>query len=177
MTRPGPSRQERTHTVARTRWSTLFSSRRQDWATPQHLYDELTEEFRFTLDPCATRDNAKCERYFTPDDDGLSQDWAKHRVWCNPPYNELYARLRKGDESSRRGALVVFLIPARTDTRAWHEHVMHASEIRFIQGRLTFAGATNTAPFPSAIVIFRPPNVRPVQLSLFDNSTGAEEVR
>ena len=173
MTAPGPSRQANAHTLARTRWSTLFSSRRQDWATPTDLYRDLDEEFHFTLDACAQPETAKCERYFTPDDDGLAQDWGRERVWCNPPYNELYAWLAKGDESSQRGALVVFLIPARTDTRAWHEHVMHASEIRFIQGRLRFGNSKNSAPFPSALVIFRPPITRPVQLSLFDNDGQA----
>ena len=178
----GKSDSKRLTTSERTnrsmRWSVLFSSKRQDWATPQDLFRELDNEFRFSLDACATSMNAKCRRYFSPTQDGLHQDWGRERVWCNPPYDDIRSWLAKGHQSAQRGALCVFLIPARTDTIAWHEHVMQPNvEVRFIQGRLRFGNATNAAPFPSVLVIFRPPIVRPVQLSLFDNTTGAEEVR
>jgi phage N-6-adenine-methyltransferase len=154
--------------VSSTSWPVLFSSRCQEWATPLDLFASLHEEFRFTIDVCALPENAKCARYYTPDDDGLVQDWSGERVWCNPPYNNLAAWLAKGHASARKGALVVFLIPSRTDTRAWHDHAAHAHEIRFLKGRLKFGNATNSAPFPSAIVIFRPPFVLPVQLTLWE---------
>jgi phage N-6-adenine-methyltransferase len=154
--------------ATRTKWSPLFTSERQDWRTPPDLFKELDEEFHFTLDACALPHNATLPRYFTPDDDGLRQDWAQERVWCNPPYNNLAAWLAKGHDSARKGALCVFLIPARTDTKAWHNHAVHAHEIRFLKGRLKFGNATNSAPFPSAIAIFRPPLVLPVQLNLWE---------
>ena len=150
----------------RVQWTTLFSSNDQDWPTPDDLFTILNAEFHFTLDACATPTTAKCERYFTPIDDGLHQDWGTAVVWCNPPYRETPAWLRKARLSAERGALCVLLIASRTDTRAWHEEAMQASELRLLRGRLRFGDAVNTAPFPSAIVIFRPPTVLPVQLSL-----------
>ena len=155
-----------------TRWSVLFSSKRQDWATPDHLFRELNDEFHFTVDASATAENTKCPRYFSPEQDGLLQDWGQERIWCNPPYNAVADWLAKAHNSSRAGALCVLLIPSRTDTKAWHEHAMHASEIRFVRGRLRFGNAKHTAPFPSALVIFRPPIIEPVQLQLWDESDG-----
>lgn len=149
------------------RWTTLFSSEYQDWPTPDDLFRILDEEFHFTVDACALPSNAKCARYYTPADDGLRQDWGVERVWCNPPYNETRAWLAKGCMSAERGALCVLLIAARTDNRAWHEYAMTASEIRFLRGRLRFGNAKHSAPFPSAIVIFRPITDRPAQLSMF----------
>jgi len=149
------------------RWATLFSSNYQDWPTPDDLFRILDAEFHFTLDACATPTNAKCDHYYTLFDDGCSQNWGTERVWCNPPYDETREWLAKGRESAQQGALCVFLIAARTDNRAWHEEAMNASEIRFLRGRLRFGNARNTAPFPSAIVIFRPCNKTDEQLSLF----------
>ncbi|HEY3439718.1 MAG TPA: DNA N-6-adenine-methyltransferase [Paludibaculum sp.] len=149
------------------RWATLFSSDYQDWPTPDDLFRILDAEFHFTLDACATPTNAKCEHYYTVLDDGLSQDWGAQRVWVNPPYDDTRAWLAKGHKSAQAGALVVCLIAARTDNRAWHDYAMSASEIRFLRGRLRFGNARNTAPFPSAIVIFRPSNAPDEQLSLF----------
>lgn len=149
------------------RWATLFSSEYQDWTTPDELFRVLDGEFHFTLDACATPDNARCPRYFTPVDDGLVQDWGNEVVWCNPPYGNTRSWLAKARYSSQRGALVVLLIAARTDNRAWHEYAMTASEIRFLRGRLRFGEAKHHAPFPSAIVIFRPSTKGPEQLDLF----------
>lgn len=159
------------------RWSVLFSSNQQDWATPQDFFQEINAEFYFTLDACATNKNAKCPRYFTPTDDGLCQNGGTERVWCNPPYNNIARWLTKGHDSARLGALVVFLIPARTDTRAWHEHAVHANEILFLKGRLKFGNAKNTAPFPSAIIVFRPPQRQPLQLALFEPALVCAETR
>jgi site-specific DNA-methyltransferase (adenine-specific) len=134
-----------------------FSSATDEWATPQWLFDALHREFAFTLDPCATRENAKCPRFFTRDDDGLLQNWGDEVVFMNPPYGAMISRwMWKAYEAARQGATVVCLVPARTDTAWWHNYAMKG-EVRLLRGRLKFGNATNSAPFPSAIVIFRPP--------------------
>jgi phage N-6-adenine-methyltransferase len=134
-----------------------FSSATDEHSTPQWLFDALNREFAFTLDPCATRENAKCPRFFTREDDGLMQDWGDEVVFMNPPYGAMISRwMWKAYDSARKGATVVCLIPARTDTAWWHSYAMKG-EVRLLRGRLKFGNATNFAPFPSAIVIFRPP--------------------
>jgi site-specific DNA-methyltransferase (adenine-specific) len=133
--------------------SVHFSSASDNWSTPQDFFDELNAEFNFTLDVCADSVNAKCQRYFTKDMDGLTQDWTGV-VWCNPPYGRTIAKwIEKGYKSSLLGNTVVMLIPARTDTAYWHDFVMKG-EVRFIRGRLKFGGHKNSAPFPSAVVVF-----------------------
>ena len=135
-----------------------FMSQRQDWETPQFIFDGLDAEFGFEFDVCATANNAKCRAFFSPDEDALSRRWTGV-CWMNPPYGRGIERwLRKAFESARAGATVVCLIPARTDTVWWHRYVMRG-EIRFLRGRLKFVGAANSAPFPSAIVIFRSPRL------------------
>ena len=124
------------------------------WATPQHVFDELHAEFGFTLDPCSDGTNAKCSLFFTPEDDGLAQDWGQHVVFMNPPYSANKDWVRKAYEESFKGATVVCLVPARTDVRWWHDYAMRG-DIRFIRGRLKFGAAKYNAPFPSAVVIFR----------------------
>lgn len=135
---------------------TLFSSATNEWATPQDFYNILNKEFNFTLDPCATRQNAKCNKYFTIDDNGLEQDWSNDIVFMNPPYGrEIKNWVEKAYKESVKGAVVVCLIPARTDTRYWHNWIFNkASEIRFVKGRLKFGGEKNSAPFPSAVIVF-----------------------
>lgn len=136
---------------------TLFSSNTDLWATPQELFEKLDSEFHFTLDPCALPSNAKCANFFTPEDDGLLQDWSAHTVFCNPPYGkEIMAWVKKCWHESLKGATVVMLIPARTDTAYFHDFILGKAEIRFIRGRLKFGGAKNTAPFPSMLAIYRP---------------------
>lgn len=133
-----------------------FSSATCEWATPQWLFDALAREFVFTLDPCATAENAKCARFFTAADDGLAQDWRGDVVFMNPPYGTVIGRwMQKAFESAQAGATVVCLVPARTDTAWWHDYAM-CGEVRLLRGRLKFGNAQNSAPFPSAIVIFRP---------------------
>ena len=135
--------------------SGMFTSSTDDWATPQDFFDTLNREFDFDLDVCASAENAKCARFFTKEDDGLSKEW-RGRCWMNPPYGrEIGQWVRKAFETSLRGGLVVCLLPSRTDTQWWHDYCMKG-EIRFVQGRLKFGDGKNSAPFPSAIVIFRP---------------------
>lgn len=135
----------------------LFSSNTDVWSTPQDFYDNLNKEFNFNLDPCALPENAKCERYFTPDMDGLKQDWGGSIVFCNPPYGrKIYDWVKKASEESKKlNTTVVMLIPARTDTRYFHDYIYHkAKEVRFVRGRLKFGGAKHNAPFPCMVVIF-----------------------
>lgn len=135
----------------------LLTSKSCEWYTPQDLYDRLNEEFSFNLDPCATPENAKCGRYFTKEQDGLSLNWGGGaRVFCNPPYGrELPKWVRKCYEEWKRGCEVVMLIPARTDTSYFHDYIYQKAEIRFIRGRLKFGGCKNSAPFPSMVVIYK----------------------
>jgi phage N-6-adenine-methyltransferase len=130
-----------------------FSSATDEWATPQKLFDPLNAVFHFTLDPCATSVNAKCRRYFTIVEDGLRQDWDGERVFMNPPYGRAIGDWVK--KASEANALVVCLLPARTDTRWWHDYVVgRGASVSFLKGRLRFGDSTASAPFPSAIVIF-----------------------
>lgn len=135
----------------------MFSSKTDQWATPQDFFDKLNEEFNFTLDPCADEFNHKCDTYFTVDDDGLKQDWSGNTVFCNPPYGlAIKDWVRKcSDESKKENTIVVMLIPARTDTKYFHEYIYGKAEIRFIKGRLKFGDSKNAAPFPSMVVVFR----------------------
>ena len=133
----------------------LFSSTNDDWETPQAFFDTLNKEFRFTLDPCSTDENAKCAKHYTRQDDGLTQDWTGERVYCNPPYGREMPRwIKKCYEHMCGGGIAVMLIPARTDTKAFHEYIYGKAEIRFIKGRLKFGNSTNSAPFPSMVVVF-----------------------
>jgi site-specific DNA-methyltransferase (adenine-specific) len=135
----------------------MFSSETDLWATPQEFFNELDKEFNFDLDPCATSENAKCDKYFTVLENGLKQDWKGHKVFCNPPYGRAIRDWIKKcyEESLKPNTTVVMLIPARTDTTYFHDYIYHkAKEIRFIRGRLKFGNATNSAPFPSMVVVF-----------------------
>ena len=136
----------------------MFSSETDQWATPQDFFDKLNEEFHFTLDPCANEHNYKCEKYFTKEQDGLVQDWSGETVFCNPPYGrEIIRWVQKCFLEVESGGCkcAVMLIPARTDTRWFHEYIYGKAEIRFIKGRLKFGDCKNSAPFPSMVVIFR----------------------
>jgi len=135
----------------------MFSSGNDGWSTPQDFYDELTQRFSFTLDPCATDATSKCFKHFTEEDDGLAQDWSGHTVFMNPPYGRVIGKwIQKAYEESRKEkTTVVCLLPARTDTKYWHEYCMKANEIYFVKGRLKFGDSKNSAPFPSAVVVFR----------------------
>ena len=134
----------------------LFSSKTCEWETPQDFFDKLNNEFHFEVDVCSTHENAKCEKHYTIAEDGLSQEW-KGVCWLNPPYGrEIGKWIRKAYESNVfGGGTIVCLIPSRTDTKWWHDYVMKADEIRFVRGRLKFGGSKNSAPFPSAVVVFR----------------------
>lgn len=134
----------------------VFSAESDEWATPQEIFDSLNAEFHFTLDAAATADNHKCERYYTAEQDGLKQSWGGERVFLNPPYSQIAKWVEKAyREGTKDNTVVVMLIPSRTDTRYFHNYILHRSEIRFIKGRLHFNDSKNNAPFPSMVVIFR----------------------
>lgn len=126
--------------------SVHFSSVHDNWSTPKEVYDALNAEFNFNFDPCPLGGLADC--------DGLLIDWSS-RNFVNPPYSRLKEWCKKAYEESLKGKTVVMLIPSRTDTKAWHDYCMKAQEIRFIKGRLKFGDSKNSAPFPSAIIIFK----------------------
>lgn len=129
-----------------------FSHNTDLWATPQDFFDDLNQEFHFETDVCALPDNAKCEKFYTPEQDGLKQEWTGV-CWCNPPYGRQIAKWV--EKAAKSGATVVMLVPARTDTAWFHDWILPFAEVRFVRGRLKFGGAENSAPFPSMIVVFR----------------------
>ena len=137
----------------------MFSSKTDQWATPNDFFDKLNDEFHFTLDPCADEFNHKCEKYYTKEIDGLSKIWFYETVFCNPPYGkEIGEWVKKCYWSAKMDhSTCVMLIPARTDTKWFHDYIYNKPnvEIRFIKGRLKFGDSKNSAPFPSMVVIFR----------------------
>lgn len=137
----------------------MFSSKTDLWETPKAIFDELNSEFHFTLDVCALPENAKCEKYYTPKQNGLIQPWSG-TCWCNPPYGRKISDwIKRAHYYTMSGCTTVMLLPARTDTRWFHDYIVrHKYEIRFIRGRLKFGGSKNSAPFPSMIVVFKPKN-------------------
>lgn len=134
--------------------SGMRSSNSDEWSTPPQIFEELDAEFHFTLDVASTDGNALCERHYTKSDDGLSQPWTGS-VWCNPPYGRKIGRWLRKAALENDGGVTVCLVPARTDTAWWHDWVVgHASEVRFIRGRLKFGDSNASAPFPSAVVVY-----------------------
>ena len=140
--------------------SPLFSSKSDEYSTPQWLFDQLNAEFHFHCDAAATEHNTKCKYHF---EDALAHKWYgfdflraiyPKTFWLNPPYSQIGAFMKKAYEESQKGATVVCLIPSRTDTKYWHEYVMKAQELRFVKGRLKFGDSKAGAPFPSVVVIF-----------------------
>ena len=131
----------------------LFTSNTDMWTTPLDFFNKLNEEFKFETDVCAIESNAKCKNFFTPEMNGLKQEWTGV-CWMNPPYGRGIGEwIKKAYESSLNGATVVCLIPSRTDTKWWHDYCMKG-EVRLVKGRLKFGDSKNSAPFPSAVVIF-----------------------
>lgn len=134
----------------------FFSSATDEWGTPQKVFDMLNQEFGFTLDPCSQGSNGKTNRCLTLVENGLFCSWQDETVYMNPPYSDVERWMAKAYGAARdENAIVVCLVPARTDTRWWHKYAMRG-EIRFIRGRLRFGDAASSAPFPSVIVVFRP---------------------
>jgi phage N-6-adenine-methyltransferase len=155
----------------------MFSKASDEWATPQPLFDELDREFHFKFDAAASADNKKCSDYLGLDHhdprfvDALAVDWTRAMdcfegtlhgaVWLNPPYSKCREFIAKASRESDRGITTVCLVPSRTDTRWWHDHVWFRSgpldrvEVRFLKGRVKFGDGKNSAPFPSVVIVFR----------------------
>lgn len=135
-----------------------FSSKTDLWSTPQDFFDELNKRYQFDVDVCATTENAKVDTYFTKEINGLEQDWSKYKMcWMNPPYGrEIGKWIEKAYSEAQKGTTVIALLPARTDTRWFHNHIymMYGVSVEFVKGRLKFGGSKNAAPFPSMIVKF-----------------------
>jgi phage N-6-adenine-methyltransferase len=137
-------------------FAVMASSERMDWPTPQDYFAELHAEFEFTVDACASAENAKLARYWDECDEGLMQSWEGERVYMNPPYGRQLPRwILKAWNEIGHAEIIVALIPARVDTSYWHRYIFGHAEIRFLRGRLRFEGAANVAPFPVAVVIWR----------------------
>lgn len=134
-------------------FKTKFESAKQDWGTPKEIFDPLNNEFHFTLDVCATKDNTKCTNFFSSSDNGLEQEWYGI-CWMNPPFGTQGRWVKKAYEESLKGTTVVCLLPSRTNTNWWHDYVMKG-EVRFIRGRPKFVGAKHGLPQPLSVVIFR----------------------
>lgn len=135
----------------------MFSSATDLWSTQQEIFDKLDDIFNFTLDPCSTHENAKCDYHFTLDDDGLKQSWKNNVVYVNPPYGNVLKDwvIKSYEESKHNNALVVMLIPSRTDTKYEHDIIFkHAKAVVFVKGRFKFGSQKNSAPFPSQFVVF-----------------------
>ena len=136
----------------------MFSSKDNSWETPPSLFNILDMEFNFTLDPCCTKQTAKCKKFFTKEEDGLIQDWSKDIVFVNPPYGrEIGKWVEKSYNEAKKGAKVVMLIPSRTDTKWFHDFIYNKAEIRFLKGRIRFLQnkkELNAAPFPTMLIIF-----------------------
>lgn len=133
----------------------VFSSKTDEWETPQDFFDKINELMHFTLDPCSTDENCKCQKHYTIKDNGLEQDWSGEIVWCNPPYSDLKNWTRKCWEEAQKGVKICLLIPARTDTRWFHTYCFNPmTEVVPIQGRLKFSGSKYNAPFPNLLICY-----------------------
>lgn len=136
-----------------------FSSNNQEWETPPEIFNKLNKEFNFTLDPCATPRTAKCSKYYTKAQDGLTKDWVGETVFINPPYGkEIRKWVEKAYREYQKGTTIVMLLPARTDTRYFHDYIYNQAEIRFLKGRIKFlvnGEELYPAPFPSMVVVFK----------------------
>lgn len=146
----------------------MFSSKSAEWETPDDLFNKLDEVFYFTLDPCATDENHKCDKYFTVKENGLLQDWSGEIVYINPPYGrEIINWVKKAFIEHKKGVSIVMLLPSRTDTTWQHDYIFaEAKAICFIRGRLKFQNRLlpsytqggkhkiSSAPFPSQLVVF-----------------------
>ena len=140
----------------------LFSSKTGEHTTPRSLFDPLNEQYKFTLDVASTAENALCPTFYTEEEDGLVLPWTG-RVWCNPPYGRGIGDWVKKGYETESAEVVVMLLPARTDTKWFHQYIWYTSwnapyhgvKLQFLKGRLKFSNAKNSAPFPSMLVVFK----------------------
>ena len=137
-----------------------MTSTKDDWETPQALFDALDRGYHFTLDPCSTHENAKCAKHYTSVENGLTKPWNGETVFCNPPYGRNIAEWVRKCAMESEHATVVMLIPARTDTAYFHDYIYHRAHVLFLRGRLKFERGgvvLQSAPFPSMLVTWSTP--------------------
>lgn len=126
------------------------------WCTPDYLFNMLNERFRFTLDPCCEHNTAKCIKYFTEKDNGLSKEWSGEVVFCNPPYSRgnIDKWMKKCYNESLKGTIIVALIPVSSSSKWWHKYVWKHCDIEFLDHRVKFKGALHSAPFSNCLAIY-----------------------
>lgn len=133
----------------------MFSSDSAEWETPEWLFKYLDNIYNFELDVCANEKNTKCKNFYTIKDNCLEKKWVGN-CFMNPPYGrKIIDFVRKAYIESWSNN-VVCLLPARTDTKWFHEYCIKAESIWFLKGRLKFSNCKNSAPFPSCIIKFSP---------------------
>ena len=167
-------------------YKAIMTSDKQDWETPQELFDNLNKEFDFELDAFATKKNAKCKQYFTKRDDSFQQDWTKYKsIFINPPYtskvqDKVLEKINDTISHPDWRGVIVLLIPARTDTKRWHDYIFNkADEIRFIKGRLKFEVdgiPRGSSTFPSAIIVYDHRKRKEVSEILKENEVSSNEI-
>lgn len=152
----------------------MVSSKSNEWSTPWDFFNDLNDEFNFTLDPCSTVENKKCNKYYTIEENGLNQDWSKDIVFMNPPYGGNTKQwIEKAYNESLKGAIVVCLIVSSTDRSYWHDFIFpYAAQIRWIRGRIKFGDSKSTAPFASAVVIFDAKNIYKEKIIYYKKSVS-----
>lgn len=144
------------------------------WETPMYFFKLLDNEFNFTLDPCASKENRKCKKFYSEETNGLIRDWKGETAFVNPPFSDIKEWVRKCyNEGQKDKTTVVMIIPSRTDTKYWHKFVMKAHEIRFCVGRVNFLRngekAKNGSAFPLSVVIFKKSNTSSPKISSFNH--------
>lgn len=141
------------------KYMTRTEESKDDWETPQEFFNILDKEFSFTLDACASKENTKCKKFYTKEQNGLIQNWKGETVFCNPPYVDIEIWCKKCSiEGNKPNTVVVLLMPVRSDTKYWHNYIMKAEEIRFVKGRIHFllnGVAQKQTNFPSCVIVFR----------------------
>lgn len=160
--------------------SALFSSQTDEWETPISLFNQIDNVYSFGLDPCASKDNAKCSVFFDKDANGLSKNWYdyvvdetdNYSVFVNPPHSEIFEWAQKCYEESLSGITIVMLLASRTDTKYWHRYISNADTLYFIKGRLKFGNSKNSAPFPSVLAVFN--NIKPYPV--FEGMLGYNKI-
>jgi len=147
----------------------MFSSKSDEYETPLAFYKKLDKNHNFTLDPCATDLNHKCVKYYTMQQDGLNQSWSGESVFINPPYSQISRWVDKAIDELPKTQRIVFLIPARTDTKYFEKLSSYAYRTLFVKRRLKFGGMSTPAPFPSAVIVLKPNTNPTFSFSMISN--------
>ncbi|GAI17513.1 unnamed protein product [marine sediment metagenome] len=133
----------------------IFKSESTEYETPKEIFEPLQKEFDLRLDVCATKENAKCELFFTKEEDALSKDWNEN-FWMNPPFSRnLKKWVQKAYEESEKGVTGVLLLPVGSNTLWWHKYIIDTkAEVRFLKGEIKFSNQKRGLWLPFAIIIY-----------------------